>query len=117
MENKEERKAIYEVQIVKHDGDHIIACSNTKYDVVYETWKNLVTLWTESIKSKVPMIIEDPIVTAFDPGLIKKIDLKPVMHEEESKYGNPYFKKMMKEGFSKTVRDTGGSDLLDEGYQ
>lgn len=121
MQNKiEEKKQIYEVILLKHNQEHIVVISTDKYDTAFEKWEQLTKTWTEALKDKVPLIIKDPIVTAFDPGLVKEITVRPIMEVLESKYENPYQQSMMKNGLSKVLRNTqnssGSPDLLDEGY-
>jgi len=115
----EEKKQIYELLILKHDQNHIVALSTDSYDKCYETWKTLVDLWTKSVSDKVPFILTEPVVTAFDPGTIKEITVRPLMTVPESKYANPYQKEMMKKGLTGMLQpsNSSDSDLLDQGYR
>lgn len=115
MQKQEERKQVYEVVVVKVDHNHITVISTEKYDDAFEKWKKFTDIWTNAIKEKVPMIITDPVVTAFDPGLVKEITLRPLMEVLESKYDNPYQKQMMNKGLSPML--PGAPDLLDSGYR
>lgn len=116
MSKIEEKKQIYEVWILRHDDQHICSISETNYDKCFENWEKLLKEWKFSISEKTPFAMTVPIVTAFDPGLIKEITLRPVVQVAESKYDNPYHEKMRKEGLTNTLRPT-GSDILDGGYR
>lgn len=119
MQKVEEKKQLYDIVIIKHDNNHIIALSTDNYDKCFETWKSLVAKWEESITKKSPYSMVEPIVTAFDPGLIKEITLRPVMEVPESRYDNPYQKRMMKDGLSSMLKPGNAinPDMLDEGYR
>lgn len=118
---KEEKKQIYEVWIVKYNDEPISILTTDKYDESYERWKNLTDTWVNSLKDKTPFIITNPIVTAFDPGTVKEITVRPVMKVAESKYENPYHQQMIKNGLGNTLKSVNNasvfnSELLDEGY-
>jgi hypothetical protein len=113
----EEKKQIYEVWILRHDDQHIRCISEANYDKCYENWQKLVGEWKESLLEKVPFSMSSPVITAFDPGLIKEITLRPVMAVEESKYNNPYHQKMLRDGLTNTLKNNPISDILDEGYK
>ena len=119
MSKIEEKKQIYEVWILRHDEQHICCISETNYDKCYENWNKLVTEWKSSISEKIPFSMSTPVVTAFDPGLIKEITLRPITQVEESRYDNPYQQKMMKDGLTSALRGTNyaGPDILDGGYK
>lgn len=115
---KEEQKQLYEVWILRYQDEPISVFSTDKYDAAYERWNELKDVWVNAIKDKTPFILTKPIVTAFDPGTIKEVTLRPVMKVPESKYENPYQQQMMRDGLTKTLRNSGSpaSDLLDGGY-
>jgi hypothetical protein len=113
--NTEEKKQIYEVLIIKQDHNHITVKQTDNYDSAFEKWNLLTEDWTKALKEKVPFILKDPIITAFDPGIIKEITVRPVMEVPESKYDNPYQKQMLKKGLSGMFNSI--PDLLDEGYR
>jgi hypothetical protein len=118
MSKTEEKKQIYEVWILRHDDQHIRCISENSYDKCYESWKKLVGEWKLSISEKVPFSMSTPVVTAFDPGLIKEITLRPLIQVEESKYDNPYQQKMMRDGLANTLKGVGTvPDILDGGYR
>lgn len=120
MSKTEEKKQIYEVWILRHDGEHIRSISDSNYDSCYEDWKLLSDKWKECVASKVPIVLDKPVVTCFDPGLIKEITLRPVVEVTESKYKNPYQQQMMRDGLGNTLKNNGNiinPDILDQGYR
>jgi hypothetical protein len=119
MSKTEEKKQVYEVWILRHDEQHICCISEMDYDKCYENWTELVKGWKASISEKIPFSISYPVVTAFDPGLIKEITLRPVTSVAESKYDNPYQKEMMRNGLANTLKgvNTITPDILDSGYR
>lgn len=120
MQEKEESKQLYEVWVVRYQDEPLAAFSTDKYDAAYEKWKELTEAWTASVKDKVPFVLMSPIVTAFDPGTIKEVTVRPVMKVPASKYNNPYQQDMLKNGLTNTLRNPGNilnSNILDEGYQ
>ena len=117
---KEEQKQVYEVWILRYQDEPLSVFSTDKYDAAYERWNELKDVWVSAIKDKIPFILTKPIVTAFDPGTIKEVTLRPVMQMAESKYENPYQQQMLRDGLTKTLRNPGNvlsSELLDEGFQ
>lgn len=118
MQKVEEKKQVYEILIIRNDQNHISALQSDNYDKCFERWEELTKIWTEAVEGEKPFVLKDPIVTAFNPGLIREITIRPVMTVSESKNENPYHKRMMKDGLSATLNNvTGGSDLLDGGYR
>ena len=116
----EEKKQIYEVWVVRYQDEPISILSTDKYDAAYEKWKEMLDAWVLSLKDKVPFMITSPVVTAFDPGQIKEVTLRPLMKVAESRYNNPYQQEMMKQGLTNTLSRPGNilnSGILDEGYK
>lgn len=123
-EKKEEKKSLYEVQILRIDGEHIIAAQSENYDECFEKWENLHKLWRETSDENKPFVLTEPKVTAFNPTLIKEITLVPVVEQAEGKYSNPYQREMLRNGLSETLNKYRGpqapqpqGDLLDGGYK
>lgn len=119
MSAKPEEKQVYETVIFRTDGQHISALQSINFDEAVEKWKELNGSWEDSISNKKPFKIMTPVVTAFDPGLISEIAVRPLMKVSESKYDNPYQQKMMKQGLSSMLNQGGhpvNSNMLDEGY-
>jgi hypothetical protein len=119
MSKTEEKKQIYEVWILRHDEQHICCSSEMNYDKCFENWEKLVRDWKVSLSEKSPFSMNTPVITAFDPGLIKEITLRPVIQIAESKYDNPYQKQMMRDGLTSTLKGVNNavSDILDGGYK
>jgi hypothetical protein len=119
MSKTEEKKQVYEVWILRHDEQHICSISEMNYDKCFENWEKLVKDWKSSISDKTPFSMSKPVVTAFDPGLIKEITLRPVVQVAESKYDNPYQQKMMRDGLANTLKGVNSPipDILDGGYR
>lgn len=111
---KEEKKQIYEVMILRFDQEHISVIQSDNFDSSYELWNKLSDDWQKSISERKPFRLDKPVVTSFDPSLIKEITVRPLMEVEESKYNNPYQAQMMKQGLGAMLNK--GSQLLDEGY-
>lgn len=115
----EENKQAYEVIIYRVDNNHILFMQTLKFDEAVDKWKELNTNWEESLSAKKPFKLMQPLVTSFDPGLIKEIRVQPLIKVDESKYDNPYQQKMMKEGLSGMFQNKGNAinpNMLDEGY-
>jgi hypothetical protein len=114
LQNKEEKKSIYALYIMRRDENHIIVIESSNYDKVYELYKNLTENWELCVKNQKPFSINEPVVTTFDPGLIYEITVRPVVVEQNlSKYDNPYQKKMLEKGLGNTFPT---SSILDNGY-
>lgn len=114
MSQKEEKRALYALYVMRRDDNHIIVVESHNYDEVFEAYKKLTETWALSVKEQKPFSLSSPVVTTFDPGLIYEITVRPIMSEQPiSKYENPYQQKMMKQGLQNTL----GSDVLDSGYR
>lgn len=114
MSQKEEKKALYALYIMRRDENHIIVVESHNYDEVFEAYKKLIEAWTTSVKEQKPFSLSSPVVTTFDPGLIYEITVRPIMPEQTvSKYDNPYQQKMMKNGLQSMLQP----DVLDGGYR
>ena len=79
MQQQEEKKQVYGLWIVRHNDEPICILTTDKYDESYEKWKTLTDTWVNAIKDKIPFILTAPVVTAFDPGVIKEFTICPVM--------------------------------------
>lgn len=94
---------VYQVVILRTNGDHISILESDSYDKCYERWKELHTLWTACAKEIKPFVLEEPVVTAFNPSMIYEINLVPVSTQSSSSNAhNPYQKNMQEHGFGKT---------------
>lgn len=121
MQKTEEKLQLYAVWILRSDGEHISALETDKYDQAHELWTKLSDNWEDAVTNKKPFRLTAPIVTSFDPGLIREITVRPITPQvEESKYQNPYQQQMRKQGLSSMLNGTGNGvnpDLLDGGYR
>lgn len=119
MKHNEEKKQLYGVWIVRYNDEPISVLTTDKYDESYERWKELTDTWINAITGKTPFIITSPVVTAFDPGTVKEITVRPVIKVAESKYENPYHAQMVRDGLGNTLKNTSNfmnPEILDEGY-
>jgi hypothetical protein len=113
-QQKEEKKPLYGLYIMRKDENHISVIESLNYDEVFEAYKKLTVEWGICVKEQRPFSLSAPVVTTFDPGLIYEITVRPIMAEQNvSKYDNPYQQKMMKNGLTNMF----GSDMLDGGYK
>ena len=116
-----EEKKVYEVLILRIDDAHITALRSESYDECYEKWQILHKDWKKSSDENEPFVMKEPLVTAFNPTLIKEITLVPVILQEQNKHNNPYQQEMLDKGLGETLTKYRGKqasgDLLDGGYK
>ena len=110
-------KLRYQVLIVRRDGAHINAFESEDFDEAKAKWRKITDQWMESLKSEIAFELEEPIVIAFDPGLILEVSIAPV--ETNQKEDNPYKQSMSQNGLGNSLQTfTGGMDgLSDKGYR
>jgi hypothetical protein len=108
-------KQKYGLYVLRRDGDHIIVLETENYDEVFALWKETKELWTTSIKEQKPFELTKPIVTAFDPGLISEVTIRPLIKASMNQ-NNPYVQKMQQDGFANTFNSVRGNSMLDNGY-
>lgn len=115
----EEKKKTYGVLIIRKDLEHIAVLETADFQAAHATWKELNDKWITSIKENVPFILESPVVTSFDPGLIKEITVRPEMDNAQQRGGvnNPYERQMRREGLGNAMKYALGTDILDGGYK
>jgi len=108
--SKKKSTVVYEVIMMRRDTPLVIMQSEN-FDECYERWKVLHSQWAEAIKEVKPFVLEDPILTAFEPGMIYEIILQPIQAAPSMNVNpnNPYYKNMMEHGLSKSL---GNEDLL-----
>jgi len=102
-------KTIYQVAILRKDNAHIMVKETNNFDECLASWKELQAKWADSVKDPKPFVLESPIITAFEPGLIYEITLKPLYPDTAIDSNNPYQKSMLERGLSNTLQ---GTDLL-----
>ena len=120
--SKQEEKKVYEVLVLRVDQQHITAIRSESYDECYETWEALHSEWCESSDNNRPFVMKKPLITVFNPTLIKEITLVPVVEQAASKNNNPYQQEMINRGLTETLNKYRGQgapqgDLLDGGYK
>lgn len=129
MQNQEQPK-VYQVLIFRKDTSQpMTILESEKFKDCKLKWQELHEQWQTCHKEAKPFILEKPIVTAFEPGLISEIVVVPkneFLVEIDS--DNPYKKEMLQNGLSSTFKGVGGdykqtvnsstfADLLDNGYR
>lgn len=108
-------KITYGVWLLKRDQDHIQVLETEKFDEADKLWLELKDRWTMCLHEEKPFELRSPIITAFDPGLIYEVTVRPMtMNSSDKNSDNPYQAKMKRDGFSSAFR--GGGDVLDGGY-
>lgn len=112
-----EQNPIYAVQILRRDQNHIEVLNSTDFNKCLGRWKELHQLWAESSKEEKPFVLEDPMLTAFQPGLITEIRLIPITADMQNQSNNPYHKQMVQNGLGATLPSMSGVDILDNGYR
>lgn len=108
--------ALYEVQILRKDGNNHSVFSSENWDECYKRWEEFQNQWEICGKEKKPFIIKDPFVTAFDPGLVYEVRIMPLTQgEQNSQNHNPYHQQMTAQGFGAVMQPhpaTSGRDLM-----
>lgn len=113
---EEERETVYEIFIARNDlAVPMIVHRSTNYDECYDKWTELYELWQKTSDENKAFIIKEPVVTAFNPVLIREITLRPVVEQSVGKYKNPYQKDMIENGFSETFGKH--TEIMDGGYK
>lgn len=106
----------YQLVIFRRDGNHLKITESEDFDKTKELWKSLNKKWEEAFKESKAFIVEDPVVTSFDPGLIYEISILPSVAISKKEH-NPYKKAMMEEGFgNRNLLNQANSVLKDNGY-
>ena len=108
-------KMEYELWILRNDENHILVDESEDFDKLHETWKELHSKWKQCSDENAPYILEDPIVTAFNPILIREITITIKQSARKINSNNPYERRMQDQGFGGTRGVA--TDLLDQGYR
>lgn len=119
--NKQVEEQVLQVLLYRKDQiEPIVIMESTDFSECKKVWKSLIDTWTKAHKEAEPFVLEKPIVTAVEPGIIGEIKIFP---KKELKMNidpnNPYQKRMMQVGLSdmKNVRQNiYNSELMDEGF-
>lgn len=106
----------YIVRLYKKTNDFIDLLKSNNFDECKTLWRSFITQWEECAKETRPFIVEQPVVTAFEPGLISSIVVEPA--NTATSNDNPYQQQMQSQGFTNTMRNfSQGADVLDKGYR
>ncbi len=111
MAKKKPDEIVYETWILRRDQQHIAVVVSTDFEKCYKVWEELQAQWAECAKEVKPFVLKDPVLTAFEPGLIYEITLRPVESPVSNAVNskNPYAREMLNRGFSDVF---GNQDLL-----
>ncbi len=113
---EEKKETVYEIFIARNDMElPMTVYRSAVYEECYEKWQKLYKQWQETSEENKAFVIEDPIVTAFNPVLIREITLRPIVEQSAGKYKNPYQREMIDKGFSEVFGNRG--ELMDNGYK
>lgn len=117
MENKITE---YGVFIIKKNGSIIEVKISKSFDECFETWEELTQRWEEAASETKPFVLRKPICSAFEPGAIEEITLRPKLEQSKSQ-NNPYHQNMSHTDFAETYAKNMGysnpSELLDRGFK
>lgn len=127
----EEQQQVLQVLLYRKDEvDPIVIAESTSFSECKKVWKDLIDRWTKAHKEAEPFVLERPIVTAFEPGMVGEIKIFPKMEPQINvDPNNPYQQQMMNRGLTHTMKnhsniyDTGAGggyafgDLMDGGYK
>jgi len=112
---KPESQKIYELTLFRRDGGHINVTQSNNFEEVSSLWTELTERWAIAIKEQKPFILNKPVVTSFDPGLIYEITVRPLVETSRANLNNPYYQDMLDKGLGNTLQKTNG--LIDGGYK
>lgn len=113
---EEKQETVYEIFIARNDRElPMIVHQSTDYEECYEKWQELHSKWQESSDNNKVFVLEDPVVTAFNPILIREITLRPVVEQSVGKYKNPYQREMVEKGLTEMFNK--GPEIMDGGYK
>lgn len=112
-------KELYNVLLYRKDTQlPMVIAESDDFGACKKIWTTLHKLWLESHKEEKPFILEKPVVTAFEPGLISEITVEPKKEVlTEVPDDNPYKQSMLRQGLSQSLQQQGFSDILDKGYR
>ncbi len=118
MSKPKTEEVIYQTLILRRDGNHIAVIESVEFEKCYAMWEQLQNQWAECAKEVKPFVIKDPVLTAFEPGLIYEITLRPVMPMTKAmNENNPYARNMLDRGFSNTFGNTDLLSRANNGYE
>ena len=75
---KQEEPQVLQVLLFRKDEvSPIVVMESTNFAECKKVWKDLIAKWTKAHKEAEPFILENPIVTAFEPGIVAEIKIFP----------------------------------------
>jgi len=115
----EDRQISYGLFILLRDRqESLLVCETSDFSEIKTKWHELTELWAECIEKQKPFKLEEPRLTAFDPGLIKEITIHAADATSKVDQSNPYKKNMVNKGFTESLKNNSTyPDLLDNGYK
>lgn len=113
---KTEPQKVYELTLFRRDGAHINITQDTNFEEINSLWIELTERWASAIKEQRPFILNRPVVTSFDPGLIYEITVRPLVETSRANLNNPYYQDMLEKGLGQSLQRQPGN-ILDGGYK
>lgn len=127
-----EPKQVLQVLLYRKDeAEPTVIMESDNFAQCKKVWKQLIEKWTKAHKEAEPFVLESPIVTAIEPGIVAEIKVFPKMEPQlQIDPNNPYQRDMLNRGLAQSMRgvapgniyDNGAggiaySDMMDEGYK
>lgn len=114
-----DKQIIYALIMFRKDIGPSNLLETNDFDKVKETWRNLTNKWTLSVKEQKPFELEEPVITSFDPSLIKEFRISTTETSLKIDESNPYLKNFRQKGFTESFRENTSlnTEVLDQGYK
>lgn len=102
----------------RNSEEPLVLTQADKFEDAKKVWNFAHEEWKNSVTEKRPFILEQPIVTAFDPSLVLEILVTPI-RSQARKSSNPYERATQRHGFTEVFNNPTGTvgDLTDQGYR
>lgn len=119
MQNKNQEKQKYVVRLFRKDQEVLDLLVSEDFKSCKEIWNKLHQQWQNCHKEEEVFVLEKPIMTAFEPGLISEIILIPYTDIANLvDNDNPYQQEMQKRGLVDTMKGVGNyPEMLDGGFK
>ena len=120
MDKSKETKT-YEVVLYKSNSGPLLVHTDNNKERAKQLVLKLSEQWTKCIKDQTPFLLESPIFSSFDPGLIREISV--IESTLATGADNPYQQEMVNKGFTESfksqtkVNQSPYSELLDKGFK
>lgn len=109
------KELTYLVRIVRIDERVIDLVETDDFSEAKGIWQKAHEQWTLAVSERRPFLVVEPIVTAFDPSLIREVIVFPI--QKQQKTDNPYKAKMQEKGLSAMFESSVYGNVLDQGYK